>query len=120
MITRLTKTNILTAVKNLIEQYKTKTHQGGPRSCPLCQIYRVDNDCRSCPNVPFNKYGSSSLPCIRRCESYPLLNWNYNSESLVEYWTDVYKLLESKSFFEVTILHPELWKQIIEIAEKYK
>jgi len=117
----INKTNILSAVAELIEGYKKNnlTHSTG--SCALCHVYCIDDeDCRSiCLNTVFAPR-PKDFSCVDRIKKYYYLNWNNSDNKLVEYWTDIFKMLEGETEIDIIDYTKAIQAKILEIANKYQ
>lgn len=116
-----TKTDILTAVTELIEGYKKNTLKHTTQSCPLCHIYCPSNNycsttCLNSVFAPITKHFS----CIDRTKNYYFLDWCKINNRLAEYWTDIFQMLEAEKADDIILLTDEIKAKILEIANKYQ
>ena len=117
----INKTNILSAVAELIEGYKKNTLTHSSESCPLCHVYCQSNEyCLStCLNSVFAPR-RKDYSCVDRIKKYYYLNWNNSNNKLFEYWTDIFQMLEGETEHDIILLTDEIKAKILEIANKYQ
>jgi len=121
---KLTKENVLIAVKSLIKGYKEGTIVHHLNACPLCLIYEHESSlyCDNCLNNVFKDKIRSNRSCVNRGNLYSQLNYLQHENNLVigNFWQDVYEIVKDLKEEELLLMSAVTKVKILIVAEKYR
>jgi hypothetical protein len=129
MKTSIKKSELLPAMKKILQEYKNVSHKKRVTSCKLCKLYYVCyGNCSICPMTVFNITGYSQFYCTNRqcrpvdCEIFYHKGITYPEiERVIKFYKKAIERVESMT--EEQLNKENAFKFLIdidkEVAEKY-
>jgi hypothetical protein len=102
---KIIKSDLLAAMKKILQEYENKTHNLNKKDCPLCKLYYKNEDEKFCEFCPMNIFSKDILVgCLdRKCRPVDCSHPFFERE--------IHKLLAVTKFYALAVQKVEIMEE---------